>query len=649
MRNSFLSLARKGLLLLACVASTRAMATTYYVSPQGSDANNGQSPQKAWATLAKANATTFQPGDRLLFEGGKSFAGTLTLDQKDSGTLLKPLLISSYGRGRATVRSGKESALLATNCAGVILKNLNFVGVGDDDGNDGVVFAVDLASGAKLPLLLIDSVDVSGFTGNGLLLASEAAYAGYVGVAITHVRAFGNGAAGIASYDAAEPTSTKYGFQDVYVGYCEANKNTGAGGIVLGGVQNGLVEYCRASGNCEGYSGGVGIWGYSMKNVVIQYCIADHTETTYGDGEGFDLDGGSENCRIQYCYSYDNFGPGYMHCDYPGSRPNRHNIIQYCLSQNDARFDTYNASGFVFVTDGEGHEDCHIVNNVVYQTPRPGDKVTGLRALRIFGYGGTHVQLTRCSFQNNVVYLNGPGMAFAVVGDLYGTGQETPMGPDNIAYLNNDYHTTNASSAQWVQYDFAKPYTSLAAWRAGTGQETFQGQPVGFTFNPQLQAPGSGPALTDPTQLAARLGGYRLKPGSPLIDRGLPVGSSLFARYDFFGNPVPQGRALDLGINEASGPQAAGASGPDLAIRVYPNPTPTGEAVSVSYALPEAAAVGVVLLNLLGKEVGRVPSQAQAVGAHTAGLSTAGLKAGLYVLRVEVAGQPATKRILVLR
>ena len=638
-------------LLLGTVVSTNLLATTYYVSPQGNDANSAQSPTKAWATLSKVNATTFKPGDRLLFEGGKTFRGTLTLDANDSGTLTSPLLIGSYGRGRATLTAGPETALLATNCAGVVVKNLNVVGTGGATKNDGILFSVDLVSGAKLKLLCIDSVDVHGFGGNGILLRSQGpAYASYEGVTITHVNAHENGRAGIASTDAAGPTDTNYGFRYVYVAHCEANRNTGPGGIVLGGVENGLVEYCHASGNCRGYSGGVGIWGYSIKNVVFQYCIADHTETTYGDGEGFDLDGGSENCVIQYCYAYDNFGPGYMHCDYPGSRPTRNNVMRYCISQNDSRFNTYNASGFVFVSYATGLEDCQINNNVVYQTPRPGYKTTGLRALRIYGEGATNVHLARCTFQNNIVYLDGSDMAFAVVGDLYGTGKEPPMSAGNVTYLNNDYYATNPASVQWVQYDFDRPYRSLADWRDATGQEKLNGKPVGSALNPNLNDPGSGKSLTDPAQLADLLTGYQLKPGSPMIDAGLPVVGPPVARHDFFGNRMPQGRAIDLGINEfgsSDGRLSTGGASHDLAVRVQPNPT-DGD-ITIRYVLSAQSRVALTLVAVLGNESVPIPPQTQGVGEHTAIIRTNTLRNGIYVLRVEASGRQVTQNVIVLR
>src|ERR1700730_14835390 len=51
---------------------------TYYVdSTSSSDAQSGTSPEKAWKTLAKLNATTFSPGDRILFRSGGKWTGQL--------------------------------------------------------------------------------------------------------------------------------------------------------------------------------------------------------------------------------------------------------------------------------------------------------------------------------------------------------------------------------------------------------------------------------------------------------------------------------------------------------------------------------------------------------------------------------------------
>ena len=51
----------------------RTLLAVHYVSPFGDDANDGRSPQTAWKTIERANGKNWNPGDRLLFEGGQTF------------------------------------------------------------------------------------------------------------------------------------------------------------------------------------------------------------------------------------------------------------------------------------------------------------------------------------------------------------------------------------------------------------------------------------------------------------------------------------------------------------------------------------------------------------------------------------------------
>lgn len=51
--------------------------TTYYVSNNGNDDNDGKSPKTAWATLEKVNKYNFQKGDMVLFERGSVWRGYL--------------------------------------------------------------------------------------------------------------------------------------------------------------------------------------------------------------------------------------------------------------------------------------------------------------------------------------------------------------------------------------------------------------------------------------------------------------------------------------------------------------------------------------------------------------------------------------------
>ena len=70
---------------------------TYYVSADGSDANGGTSPQSAWATLDKVNATALRPGDSVSFRRGDIFSGGLVVGQ--SGTSRLKVTLNAYGSG----------------------------------------------------------------------------------------------------------------------------------------------------------------------------------------------------------------------------------------------------------------------------------------------------------------------------------------------------------------------------------------------------------------------------------------------------------------------------------------------------------------------------------------------------------------------
>ncbi|MDR3264207.1 MAG: right-handed parallel beta-helix repeat-containing protein [Clostridiales bacterium] len=77
------------------VSSAEEVGTTYYVSTSGSDSNDGKSTGAAWATLAKVNGTTFQPGDKILLKSGDVWTGFLW--PKGEGTAANPITLGKYG------------------------------------------------------------------------------------------------------------------------------------------------------------------------------------------------------------------------------------------------------------------------------------------------------------------------------------------------------------------------------------------------------------------------------------------------------------------------------------------------------------------------------------------------------------------------
>ena len=65
--------------------------TTYYISNNGDDNNDGKTPETAWATLAKAGVMPLEEGDLILFERGGLWRGTLTAQTG--------VTYSAYGKG----------------------------------------------------------------------------------------------------------------------------------------------------------------------------------------------------------------------------------------------------------------------------------------------------------------------------------------------------------------------------------------------------------------------------------------------------------------------------------------------------------------------------------------------------------------------
>lgn len=98
-------LAAVGLLVVAALLSGQAAhASTFYVSPAGSDTAAG-SIVSPWRTVARVNNSSLAPGDVVLFAGGATFSDA-TLMPPRSGSAGSPIGFGSYGVGQATLTRG---------------------------------------------------------------------------------------------------------------------------------------------------------------------------------------------------------------------------------------------------------------------------------------------------------------------------------------------------------------------------------------------------------------------------------------------------------------------------------------------------------------------------------------------------------------
>ncbi len=494
-------------ILTPLVFASVASATDYYFSPTGSDNNSGTSQATPFASLSALNNLNLNAGDNVYLQGGASFSGTINLGSQDTAvsssgvTAGAPIRISTYGSGYATINAGSGSGITATNNGNIEISNLKLVGSGSHFdsatgkylyNNTGNGIAFTNSSGAKNQHISVNNVITQNFGGNGIWVGATG-QGGYNGVSITNVVASGNQMAGIAMMG--DPSAgNRSNFNNVYVGNSIAANNYGkdgapsegnsGNGIVLGQVTNGTIEKSVAYGNgvrCASTQGGaVGIWAWDSANIVIQK-NASYDNGTAGpyDGGGFDLDGGVINSVMQYNYSHDNAGAGFLLAEYSGAKDSNGNTIRFNISQNDAR---KNDMGAIHVFGDVNN--ANVYNNTVVVGPSQTDTPS---AIKLHQWTGQDLK-----FLNNLLMVqNGSGSD----ANLLSLENAT-----DLTFARNAYYD-NGGTGNFNPSDLQALYLTLANDPALVG----------------LSA--DAPTVASADQLA-NLVQFSLTAGSPLIDQG---------------------------------------------------------------------------------------------------------------------------------
>ena len=431
----------------------------YFVSLLGDDSNVGTSEMYPWRSIARVNAAQLLPGDSVLFQANQTFHGNLRLANKGTDRVDKPITIGSYGSGRATINAGCGAGCIVKNTEGVHLKELNFVGAGvSENTNSGILFINTLPNAVKLKDIRIHCIDVSGFKHAGICFIAEPpdrSWSGFCDVKITYVTSHGNGDAGISCIGAWNPEQDGYSHADFYVGNCSVYRNAGirgkgshsGNGIVLGQVDGALIEHCRAyeNGSLNDHEGGgpVGIWVWDANRVVIQFNESHHNRTgSSKDGGGFDLDGGVRNSTVQYNYSHDNDGPGYLLAQFSGARAFYGNILHHNISVNDGRKNRYGGIHLWSTGANGGITDTAFYANTIFTTQSADGDVAAVDC--------TSEEIRNIRFCNNRFQTHGAAM--------FVRGKTNP----NVLFENN---TFNAKS-RFPKFPIGFSYLTEAAQRS---------------------------------------------------------------------------------------------------------------------------------------------------------------------------------------
>ncbi|MBC8008976.1 MAG: right-handed parallel beta-helix repeat-containing protein [Burkholderiales bacterium] len=523
--------------VLAALIPAALPAADFYVNTSGLDTDPGTSAQP-WRTLARVNQQDLAPGDRVFLAGGQTFTGLLDLTAEDAGTATSPVTIDSYGTGRATLSAGNGGAISIYNAGGFRIRNLVLLGAGKTVNTESGLSAYHDVANTLLSYLRFENIEASGFGDHGISVGAYNGSAAWQDVAVTGCVAHANLKSGIFIGWSEQIKRSR----NITIASCTAYDNTGdpastgntGSGIILADTDGGLVEHCIAYRNGQDNrpgEGPVGIWTYNSNAIVIQHCESYDNRTSGGDGGGFDLDQNTSNSTIQYCYSHNNAGAGYLIYDGDGGTvKNTGNVVRYNISQNDGRRNNYPASAIF--ADGSV-ENLKVYGNTFYMNPPSGTSVPAIK----IGSGANLV------FYNNIIQTTGSARLI----DRVGTA--------TARFEGNAYWS--GTSPFVIRWTPTTSYSTLAAWRTATTQEqTSTAVATGYQTNPLLTAPGAGSTIGDTTQHAT-LSAYRLQASSPLIH----AGRDLVAAYgiapgprDFYGNAIPAGSAFDIGAHEYTAP-----------------------------------------------------------------------------------------------
>ena len=297
-----------------------------------------------------------------------------------------------------------------------------------------------------------------------------------------------------------------------------------ANGVDGGVLQNNVVHDLGANVTTCGGPGGV--WAYNSNNITIQFNEAyDIQPVPYVSGcdwTGYDLDGGVTNSTVQYNYSHDNYGPGYLLFAGSAWGPN---TVRYNISENDDRRGTDSSNGSIhFYGSGASPAVINVYNNTVWnENPGPAN----VRPTAIALQGSLP---TAGIIANNI---------FAVTKNQFGQAYFTTdngLGQTTVQYKNNSYFMINGGTPTFRNGSIV---TSFATWQAAVPG----GDTNATSSDPLLSDGGNGGTCGGYSTVCPSA--YTLQNSSLLAGTGVDLTQNPFSlsvgSQDYFGNTIPNG------------------------------------------------------------------------------------------------------------
>src|SRR6266498_4650185 len=547
-------------LLSIATHSALAANTSYYVDC--SAASNGSGTQSSpWNNLATVSSTTFGGGDTIFFKRGTTCSGQLW--PKGSGNATSPITIDSYGTGALPIingGTGNNAAVRLYNQQGWHIQNVEITGgntyglwVG---GNSGTL------NHFRVTNVVVHDVIGTALSKNNGLVDIEADWGGSSTAVIGDVIVDG-----VTAYN----TGQWNGIRIMCTGSETFPRNlpvtirnstvhdVGGDGIVIFTCNNGLIENTVAynTGNIttDQYGTPNSTWTWSCKDCTVQYNEAYNAHSPSWDGGGFDVDYPDQNNIFQYNYGHDN--DAYCISGFAGDSINTlNNTVRYNICSNNVRDGSYlgKRQGDLYITTwSQGTiQDTYVYNNTFFYNPATPPAGETYYAVKLFNiWHGKAINNT--NIYNNIFYSTSPNLM-----DVENFASQTHMN-------NNLYWYTGAGNPNFNWGGTI--YTNFSAFQSASGQEA-----NGIYADPLLNSPTYHGVGFPSTQFTLQNGSPAINAGADLVALGKV--SNMGSR-DFFGNPIPQGGAYDIGVYESGGAPALTNTPTRTNTAAPPTSTPT--------------------------------------------------------------------------
>jgi len=477
----------------------------YYVDNiGGNDASNGLSPETAWRTLTKVNATVFTANNQILFKAGGVWTGRLY--PKGSGIPGSPISIDIYGAGAKPLIDGNgmtgTGVVYLYNQQYWEINNLEIVNDAPNEGDRRGV-RIEAENYGTLNHIYLKNLDIHNIRGSVGQNRTDKRTGG-IGFGIVDVSVQETHFNDIlvencvitdcenqgiitecVSDDGFDPYSPEWNSMKITNAVIRNNTISGISknAMIIRLFEGGVIENNVCYNTANGITGNT-IFSAACSGTVFQFNEGYDNHSPDYDGSLYDADLRSPNTYWQYSYSHNNAHGLFWTCTV---QADANVVCRYNISQND--------QGIIFCINYPV-TSVRVYNNTVYI---PSTLSPLIISERNNGGSGTRTY----SFNNNLIY--------------------------------------NLSST--ASYDWTSGYNRSIDYNCfyGIHPSSEPNDPHKVTADPKLVNPGSGGTGI------STVNGYKLQAGSSCINTGKTIANN--GGRDYWGNPLYAG-SPDIGANE---------------------------------------------------------------------------------------------------